>query len=108
MINIDDMVDDDASHHAVISGDAPVRQVDIAICGAGPVGMALAALLVKRGIAPAQIALIDAKTLEQSIADPRSLALSYGSRQLLEQLGAWRNWTKASTASTGKHPLSMT
>jgi 2-octaprenyl-6-methoxyphenol hydroxylase len=62
---------------------------DIAICGAGPAGMALAALLVKRGVAPGRIALIDAKSLEQAQGDPRSLALSYGSRQILEGLGAW-------------------
>src|SRR5947209_7594368 len=63
--------------------------VDIAICGAGPVGLALAALLVQRGVAATRIALIDAKTLEQSARDPRSIALSYGSRQILEGIGAW-------------------
>jgi 2-octaprenyl-6-methoxyphenol hydroxylase len=62
---------------------------DIAICGAGPAGMALAALLVKRGVRAGRIALIDAKSLEQAQGDPRSLALSYGSRQILEQIGAW-------------------
>ncbi|MTV38863.1 UbiH/UbiF/VisC/COQ6 family ubiquinone biosynthesis hydroxylase [Duganella radicis] len=62
---------------------------DIAICGAGPAGMALAALLVKRGVSAARIVLIDAKTLEQASKDPRSLALSWGSRQILEQIGAW-------------------
>jgi 2-octaprenyl-6-methoxyphenol hydroxylase len=62
---------------------------DIAICGAGPVGLALAALLVRRGTAPARIALIDAKTIEQATQDPRSIALSYGSRQILEQVVAW-------------------
>lgn len=62
---------------------------DIAICGAGPVGLALAALLVKNGLTPARIALIDAKTIEQSSRDPRSIALSYGSRQILESIGAW-------------------
>jgi len=62
---------------------------DIAICGAGPAGMALAALLVKRGVAASRIALIDAKTLEQAAKDPRSLALSWGSRQILEPIGGW-------------------
>jgi 2-octaprenyl-6-methoxyphenol hydroxylase len=66
-----------------------VTDFDIAICGAGPVGLALAALLVRRGTAPARIALIDAKTIEQATQDPRSIALSYGSRQILEQVGAW-------------------
>jgi 2-octaprenyl-6-methoxyphenol hydroxylase len=62
---------------------------DIAICGAGPAGMALAALLVKRGVRAGRIALIDAKSLEQAQGDPRSLALSYGSRQILEDIGCW-------------------
>ena len=61
----------------------------IAICGAGPVGMALAAMLAQRGVKGSDIALIDAKALGVAITDPRSLALSYGSRQLLEALNAW-------------------
>jgi 2-octaprenyl-6-methoxyphenol hydroxylase len=51
--------------------------------------MALAALLVRRGAAPGRIVLIDAKSLGQAITDPRSIALSYGSRMLLEEVGAW-------------------
>ncbi|KAF3997610.1 FAD-dependent monooxygenase [Glaciimonas immobilis] len=66
-----------------------IIHADIAICGAGPVGMAFAALLVKRGIAPDRIALIDGKTIDQARLDPRALALSYGSRQILEDIGAW-------------------
>jgi 2-octaprenyl-6-methoxyphenol hydroxylase len=62
---------------------------DIAICGAGPVGMTFAALLIKRGMAPGRVALIDAKTVEQVAQDPRSIALSYGSRQILEEVDAW-------------------
>jgi 2-octaprenyl-6-methoxyphenol hydroxylase len=62
---------------------------DIAICGAGPAGMALAALLVRRGLTAQRIVLIDAKTLEQASKDPRSLALSWGSRQILEPIGGW-------------------
>lgn len=62
---------------------------DIAICGAGPVGLALAALLVKRGVAASRIALLDGRPLAQAQADPRSIALSYGSRQILQDIGAW-------------------
>ena len=61
----------------------------IAIVGAGPVGMALAALLARRGVAADRIALVDGKSLGQAITDPRSIALSYGSRLLLEEIGAW-------------------
>ncbi|WP_198116079.1 FAD-dependent monooxygenase [Massilia rhizosphaerae] len=63
--------------------------VDVAICGAGPVGLALAALMARRGVAPGRIALVDAKALGQAISDPRSIALSWGSRMLLEDVGAW-------------------
>lgn len=62
---------------------------DIAICGGGPVGLTLALLLVKRGFAASRIAVIDAKPVEQTVKDPRSIALSYGSRQILEEIGAW-------------------
>ena len=62
---------------------------DIAICGAGPAGMALAALLVQRGADPGRVVLVDAKTLDEAGNDPRTLALSWGSRQILEQVGAW-------------------
>lgn len=62
---------------------------DIAISGAGPVGLALALLLVKRGAPAKRIALIDAKPLEQVSSDPRSIALSYGSKQILEAIGTW-------------------
>jgi 2-octaprenyl-6-methoxyphenol hydroxylase len=62
---------------------------DVAICGAGPAGMALAALLARRGVPAARIALVDAKSLAQASKDPRSIALSWGSRQILEDIGAW-------------------
>jgi 2-octaprenyl-6-methoxyphenol hydroxylase len=62
---------------------------DVAICGAGPVGMALAALLARRGMAGKRIALIDAKSLGQAITDPRSIALAWGSRLLLEEVQGW-------------------
>jgi len=62
---------------------------DVAICGAGPVGLALAAFLARRGMPGARIALIDGKSLGQAISDPRSIALSWGSVQLLDELKAW-------------------
>jgi 2-octaprenyl-6-methoxyphenol hydroxylase len=53
------------------------------------VGLALALMLAKRGTDASRIAVIDAKPIEQAAQDPRSIALSYGSRQLLEDIGAW-------------------
>ena len=66
------------------------RDVDLAICGAGPVGAALALFLCERGVAPERIALIDARTAEAAAADDRMIAISHGSATLLARLGAWR------------------
>jgi 2-octaprenyl-6-methoxyphenol hydroxylase len=68
---------------------AATLDADVAICGAGPVGMALAALLARRGVPGSRIALIDGKSLGQAISDPRSIALAWGSRLLLEDVKAW-------------------
>ncbi|MGB9110643.1 MAG: UbiH/UbiF/VisC/COQ6 family ubiquinone biosynthesis hydroxylase [Telluria sp.] len=68
---------------------AATLDADVAICGAGPVGMALAALLVRRGVPGPRIVLIDGKSLGQAIADPRSIALAWGSRLLLDEVKAW-------------------
>jgi 2-octaprenyl-6-methoxyphenol hydroxylase len=72
----------------------------IAICGAGPVGLTLATLLARHGIAPNRIALFDARPLAHSAQDPRAIALAYGSRQCLEQADAW---PLAATAITQIH-----
>ena len=62
---------------------------DLAIVGAGPVGLALAGWLARRSATQhASIALIDAREPEDSIADPRAIAVSHGSRVLLDTL-AW-------------------
>lgn len=58
--------------------------IDVAIVGAGPVGGALAALLAGSGL---EVALFEAKPAPS--ADPRTLALSHGSRELLEEAHAW-------------------
>lgn len=65
------------------------QTLNVTICGAGPVGMALAALLARRGMPAARVGLVDAKPLAMAMTDPRSIALSYGSRLLLEEIGAW-------------------
>ncbi|MBC3907019.1 FAD-dependent monooxygenase [Undibacterium umbellatum] len=66
-----------------------INDVDIAICGAGPVGQVLALLLYQQGYAAERIALYDAKTAEQAEQDARSIAISYGSRQILQAAGTW-------------------
>ncbi|MFJ4288365.1 UbiH/UbiF/VisC/COQ6 family ubiquinone biosynthesis hydroxylase [Cupriavidus sp. NPDC089707] len=66
---------------------APADLHDIAIVGGGPVGLALACQLLRT--TDWRIALIDAATPARAARDPRAIALSHGSRQLLEQIGAW-------------------
>lgn len=66
-----------------------IPDFDVVICGAGPVGLSIAALLRQRGMSATRIALIDAKSAAQAAQDPRSFALSYGSRQILDEIGVW-------------------
>jgi 2-octaprenyl-6-methoxyphenol hydroxylase len=68
---------------------------DVTIVGAGPVGLALAGWLARRSVTRAlKIALIDAREPEDSIADPRAIAVSHGSRMILEPL----RWPADATA----------
>lgn len=59
---------------------------DLAIVGAGPVGMTLALALKDAGL---DILLLDARARGAARHDPRVLALSHGSRLTLERLGVW-------------------
>ncbi|SAK65398.1 ubiquinone biosynthesis hydroxylase family protein [Caballeronia temeraria] len=71
-----------------VPGIEPHFDYDIAIVGAGPVGLALAGWLARRSATSRlSIALIDARTPEAASNDPRSLALSHGSRVMLQPLG---------------------
>ena len=64
-------------------------RLNIAVIGAGPVGLALA-LQAARALPETQITLFDARPADKDVSgDPRTLALSLGSVQLLERLGAW-------------------
>jgi 2-octaprenyl-6-methoxyphenol hydroxylase len=63
--------------------------IDIAIIGAGPVGLALA-LHASRVLPHVRISLFDSRDADRDVgADPRTLALSLGSVQLLQRLGVW-------------------
>ncbi|OIO77191.1 MAG: hypothetical protein AUJ86_09325 [Hydrogenophilaceae bacterium CG1_02_62_390] len=59
--------------------------VDIAIIGGGPVGAALAIALKDSGLT---VAVLEARS-EFAARDPRALALSQGTRLVLERLGTW-------------------
>lgn len=72
-----------------MSTTATASPLRIAIVGAGPAGLGLA-LLVAQRLPEAQVHLFDARPLEKDISgDPRTLALSLGSVQLLQRLQAW-------------------
>lgn len=60
------------------------ESADIAIVGGGPVGSALALALRDSGL---RIVLLEARAA--GAGDARPLALSYGSRLILERLGVW-------------------
>lgn len=64
---------------------AAPSHVDIAIIGAGPIGIALALALGDSGLA---VALLEARSRLES-RDPRAIALAHGSRLILERLDAW-------------------
>ena len=66
--------------------DTATLDCDVAIIGAGPVGMALALSLKDSG---QRVLLIDARAPKAWAGDPRALALAHGSYQLLERLQAW-------------------
>ena len=64
--------------------------LSLAVVGAGPVGLSLA-LHAARALPEARITLFDARAADQDVAgDPRTIALSLGSVQLLQRIDAWR------------------
>ncbi len=68
-----------------------MRDVDVCVVGAGPVGAALACSLAAGGV---RIAVVDRMALppmEHPAFDGRAYAIAAGSRALLEQAGVWRH-----------------
>lgn len=63
------------------------RKPDILIIGGGPVGATLALALHQKGVSST---VLEARSPGASHHDQRALALSYGSRLILERLGIWQ------------------
>lgn len=85
----DAMRDEDPRARSAAASGAGVSSLRLAVVGAGPAGLALA-LLAARYLPLAQISLFDARPPERDVsADPRTLALSLGSIQLLQRLKVW-------------------
>jgi 2-octaprenyl-6-methoxyphenol hydroxylase len=73
---------------------------NILIVGGGPVGATLALCLRQKGI-PATV--LEARSRGASHQDRRALALSYGSRLILERLGLWEALAPQATAINTIH-----
>lgn len=70
---------------------------DIAIIGGGPVGAALALALQGSGL---RVCVLEARAKDSASQDARALALSYGSRLLLERLKVWHALADVSAIRT--------
>ena len=73
---------------------------DIVIVGGGPVGMVLALLLAKKNIAST---VLEVRKQGAANQDTRALALSFGTRRILEQLGVWQSLAAHATAINTIH-----
>ncbi|WP_283745925.1 FAD-dependent monooxygenase [Sideroxydans sp. CL21] len=73
------------------------NRCDVAIIGGGPVGAALAIVLQGNDL---NVVLLEARESEINTTDPRALALSYGTRLLLQRLGAWNRIQNVSGIKT--------
>ncbi|HYL19506.1 MAG TPA: FAD-dependent monooxygenase [Burkholderiales bacterium] len=70
---------------------------DVVIVGGGPVGGALALALEPTGLS---VLVLEARNEQARADDPRTLALSYGSRLILERLGVWNDLTPVTSITS--------
>ncbi len=73
------------------------HEYQVIIIGGGPVGMALALAL---RYSDTSVLLLEARGLPEKTEDPRPLALSHGSRIILERLGVWRSLPEVAPITT--------
>lgn len=67
-----------------------VQQVDVAIVGAGPVGLCLARALADGGLSVSMLESQPLEALSAPAFDGREIALTHASRRNLELLGVWQ------------------
>lgn len=72
----------------------------IVIVGGGPVGLVLSLLLAKQGV-PSTV--LEARKQGAANQDTRALALSFGTRRILEKLGVWQPLALHATAINTIH-----
>lgn len=72
----------------------------VVIVGGGPVGAILALLLAKQGV---EVTVLEARKQGAAYAESRALALSYGSKRILDKLGAWDKLALQATAINTIH-----
>jgi len=75
-------------------------QKPIIIVGGGPVGATLALLLAKQGLS---VTVLEARKLGVAHSESRALALSFGSRRILEKLGLWEALSTQATPINSIH-----
>ncbi|MDI1310318.1 MAG: FAD-dependent oxidoreductase [Methylotenera sp.] len=73
---------------------------NIVIVGGGPVGATLALLLAKQGVA---VTVLEARQQKAAYTESRALALSYGSKRILEKLSVWGSLATSATAINTIH-----
>ena len=73
---------------------------DIVIVGGGPVGMVLSLLLAKQNIGST---VLEVRKQGAANQDTRALALSFGTRRILEKLGVWQSLAPHATAINTIH-----
>ena len=66
------------------------NNADVIVVGGGPVGATLALALTQSSATPLQVTVLEAQGTRDARRDTRTLALSHGSRLILERVGVWQ------------------
>ena len=86
-------------------GTAPIAECDVLISGAGPVGLALAGRLQAQGVRCLLLEDGQSANTRPPLDRPpldRPIALSWGSRLLLQRLGAWQRLSADACSASGR------